>query len=321
LEITLANTSDTPQIVALLKLSLGEKLMPKSEAFWNWKHEQNPFGKSKILVAKENNEIIGVRAFMRWNWENKSHQIKAVRAVDTATHPSFQGKGIFTKLTMAAVDACKIEDVDMVFNTPNTSSMPGYLKMGWQNAGKIPLFFRPGSLFPRAYSQSSVNELIDIYKTQKSIPLLIENFHILVEGTNYQTAINFQYLNWRYNNCPVADYGAVIENDSFGFVFRLKKINKFIELRICESWVIPNQKEASKKMNVAIQDVIRKIRPLVVSSAGTPNFLTDTHKAPLFFGPFSMGPNTTIRALVLTNLTTFDKFNSWSPSLGSMELF
>ena len=208
MEITLANTSDIPQIVALLKISLGEKLMPKSEAYWNWKHEQNPFGKSKVFIAKENNEIIGVRAFMRWSWEHELHQIQAVRAVDTSTHPSFQGKGIFTKLTMAAVEACKKEGVDLVFNTPNTSSMPGYLKMGWQPAGKMPLYFRPGSIIPRRYSLSCINELIDLYATDKTISLLNENWELPVQGTTYQTPLTYQYLQWRYNNCPVAKYGA-----------------------------------------------------------------------------------------------------------------
>src|SRR5688572_13398222 len=96
-----AEATDIPEIISLLKLSLGESFLPKSEAYWHWKHVNNPFGKSPVLLAEESNAIIGVRAFMRWQWNDGKRTIEAVRAVDTATHPDFQGKGIFTKLTMS----------------------------------------------------------------------------------------------------------------------------------------------------------------------------------------------------------------------------
>jgi hypothetical protein len=62
--------------------------------------------------------------------------IRAVRAVDTATDPEYQGQGIFTRLTLAALDELRDEDVEMVFNTPNEKSLPGYLKMGWLVVGR-----------------------------------------------------------------------------------------------------------------------------------------------------------------------------------------
>ena len=59
---------DMPRMIELLRSSLGESLMPKSEAFFIWKHEQNPFGPSKILLAREEGLIIGLCAFMQWDW-------------------------------------------------------------------------------------------------------------------------------------------------------------------------------------------------------------------------------------------------------------
>ena len=65
------------------------------------------------------------------------------RAVDTATDPDFQGRGIFTRLTLEALDALPAEGVELVFNTPNARSLPGYLKMGWQEVGRLPAAVRP----------------------------------------------------------------------------------------------------------------------------------------------------------------------------------
>ncbi len=63
------------------------------------------------------------------------HAVRAVRAVDTATHPDHQGRGIFSTLTPTRSRRCGSR-ADLVFNTPNEKSLPGYLKMGWQIVGQ-----------------------------------------------------------------------------------------------------------------------------------------------------------------------------------------
>lgn len=137
-----ADPKDKSAIIDLLKKSLGESTIPKSEALWNWKHEQNPFGPSYILLAEENNMLVGLRAFMQWEWQWKGKIYKAIRAVDTATHPDYQGKGIFKKLTLQQIEICRQQGISFVFNTPNNQSKPGYLKMGWIEQGKLPLKFK-----------------------------------------------------------------------------------------------------------------------------------------------------------------------------------
>ena len=77
--IRLAKIEDTNAIVQLLKESLGEKLLKKSTSIWNFKHHQNPFGESLVLLAEENNQIIGVRAFMKWQWQDDGGEMAAAR--------------------------------------------------------------------------------------------------------------------------------------------------------------------------------------------------------------------------------------------------
>ena len=139
-------------MIELLKKSLGEGLIPKSEFLWNWKHEQNPFGASFVLLAEENGMLIGLRAFMQWQWKWKDTVYKAIRAVDTATHPEHQGKGIFKKLTLQQLELCKQQGIHFVFNTPNDQSRPGYLKMGWVQQGKMPLKFKVRNPIALAYA-------------------------------------------------------------------------------------------------------------------------------------------------------------------------
>ena len=101
-----------------------------------------------MWVATDGDKIVGLRAFMRWEFVRGGEVLHAVRAVDTATHPDYQGKGLFTAMTMHGLDVIKDDGIDFVFNTPNDKSRPGYLKMGWQEVGKLPVAIRVAG--PRA---------------------------------------------------------------------------------------------------------------------------------------------------------------------------
>ena len=57
---------------------------------------------------------------------------RCVRAVDTATHPDFQRRGIFRLLTRPGSKWRAEQGLDLIFNSPNEKSGAGYLTMGWQ---------------------------------------------------------------------------------------------------------------------------------------------------------------------------------------------
>ncbi len=133
---------DEPAVIALLVGALGEGPSGhRTPDFFRWKHLENPFGESLLLVAELDGEIVGLRAFLRWGFTLGDRSLRAVRAVDTATRQDQRGKGIFSTLTKAALAELRT-DTDLVFNTPNGSSRPGYLKMGWQEVGRVPVWMK-----------------------------------------------------------------------------------------------------------------------------------------------------------------------------------
>jgi GNAT superfamily N-acetyltransferase len=315
MEIVQATDQDIPEVVALMKMSLGESLIPKSTTFFTWKHIHNPFGKSFNYVAKEDGKIIGLRTFMQWAFEKDGKIIRAVRAVDTATHPDHQGKGIFRKLTMHALEACKAEGIHIVFNSPNNSSRPGYLKMGWKEVGRMPLHLGLGYLIPASYSEKNMKRAVELFDINAALSKWNNDETVPKVKGKWATAINKSYLKWRYADCPVADYGAIIEPGQFGMVFRMKRLKNFMELRVCEAW--SNDGQGQKALNKAFQKLKRTIRPAMVSCA--PNSLMKT--LPCTWGPFAKGPITTVRDVTLTDLSSFENFSLWEPSIGVMELF
>lgn len=318
MEIVRANIADLTEIVALLRISLGEKLMPKSEAFFSWKHFQNPFGESVVWLAKEGERLVGVRAFMNWQWENKEGVCTAVRAVDTATHPDFQGKGIFSKLTMKAVETCETENIGFVFNSPNKISIKGYLKLGWYTNGKMPIVVKP---ILRNLFKNNCNPEEDLYRAyavSAALSGLADSWKPNVVGAYYSTPLSKHYLAWRYRDCPVAKYGAIIQPGQFGIIFRFKKHDKWMECRITEVWL--EEETAKNQLYHSMNEMIKKSGVLLVTSAPTA-FKNGKFNLSGFFGPFAIGPEITLKPLAMNNLFNFNGFSRWTPSIGSMELF
>ena len=78
-----------------------------------------------MWVALAGSRVVGFRAFLRWELVGPDGRVRyAARAVDTATDPDFQGRGIFTRLTLEALDALPADGVELVFNTPNARASP-----------------------------------------------------------------------------------------------------------------------------------------------------------------------------------------------------
>ncbi|MEX0666269.1 MAG: GNAT family N-acetyltransferase [Acidimicrobiia bacterium] len=148
LTIRPSREADLPAVLALLEASMGWLPDDLHARFFTWKHAENPFGPSPAWVAVDEADgchIVGYRTFLRWEFARHGQRLRAVRAVDTATHPDYQGRGVFSRLTLAAIDDLRARGHAFVFNTPNERSLPGYLKMGWRTVGRLPVEMRPRS--------------------------------------------------------------------------------------------------------------------------------------------------------------------------------
>ena len=92
-----ATPADRPAILELLADSLGWDRDDAFADFFDWKHNRNPFGVSPAWVAVADDRIVGFRTFLRWEFEHPDGRLRhAVRAVDTATSPEYQGRATDT---------------------------------------------------------------------------------------------------------------------------------------------------------------------------------------------------------------------------------
>jgi GNAT superfamily N-acetyltransferase len=137
--------ANLPELLTLAQAALGSApATPMTPEFWRWKHLENPAGPSLGQVAWDGGAPVALRVLMRWSFVAPGGAtVAAVRAVDTATHPAYRRQGLFSRLTRQAVEQVTAHGVALIYNTPNSQSLPGYLKLGWQPVTRWPIYLCP----------------------------------------------------------------------------------------------------------------------------------------------------------------------------------
>jgi len=313
LDMRRVTDADMPAVLALLEASLGWVPDEQHAAFFDWKHRANPFGESPAWVAVDGDRIVGFRTFLRWEFERAGEVVRAVRAVDTATHPDYQGRGIFSKLTRHALDEMRSEGVGFVFNTPNDQSRPGYLKMGWQDVGRLPVHARPRSVgallrLARArvpadkWSQPSdagvaAAEALDDHD---AVAALLER---CAPPLGFATRRTSAFLAWRYGFAPLA-YRAMSTDDGM-VLFRLRRRGPAVEATIADLLVMDRR---------AAGPMLRR----VVRESGADYAIVLGERAPGFVPVPKQGPRLTWREVTEAAMPALA---DWSLVLGDVELF
>ena len=203
---------------------------------------------------------MGLRAFMRWEFVAGDRRFRAVRAVDTATHPDHQGKGIFSRLTLEALDALR-DQADFVFNTPNEKSLPGYLKMGWQVVGRVPIrirVLRPirFAIRARSWRSTASSARSPPVGAAPAAHLLDERIDGLLANSEPARGIatprDGSYLRWRYGAAPLLDYRALTTGDRGHVdglaIFRVRPRGTLAEATVSETIVRPGGRRAADRL-------------------------------------------------------------------------
>lgn len=322
LSIRRATDQDRSAIIDLCRASLGWERGDPNEEFFAWKHDRNPFGASPAWIAEASNGVIaGLRVFLRWKFTTTDGQrISAVRAVDTATHPDWRGRGIFTKLTMGAIEELADDGLDVVFNTPNDQSRPGYLKMGWQVVGRVPVAVRVRSIrsVPRLAGARAAAEMwsqdVDVASDARDLLADSAGLSRLLERVptvpRIHTPRDPEFLQWRYDFEPL-HYRVMPLGDSIDaglIIFRVRSRGTATELTICDVLApggAPVRRAIGHLLRTSGADyAIRTMGPGVVGSGFLP--------AP------NLGPVLTWREVTRSGIPAIDDL---AFVLGDIELF
>jgi GNAT superfamily N-acetyltransferase len=258
LELRSAQPGDEAAVLTLFAAALGWRRQDPNEEFFHWKHRENPFGDSPAWVALDEGRVVGYRTFLRWRFlDEQGRAVRAVRAVDTATDPAYQGRGIFRTLTLRGVAELTLAGEGLVFNTPNDQSRPGYLKMGWSVARRLPVGVLPSS--PRSVA-TMVSSRVPASLWSEATTAGLDAAEAFVDSavasallrhaprTGFRTDRTPEYLAWRTSFAPL-HYRLLLASPrdaaEGGLVFRLRRRGQALEAAVIEQ-LVPDWRTGAK---------------------------------------------------------------------------
>ena len=306
-------------IAELLSASMHQPDDDRTRGLFMWKHSANPFGESPAWVAEIDGEVVGYRAFMRWEFTDGATTYRAVRAVDTATHPDHQGKGIFRLLTLHGLEEVRADGVDFVFNTPNDQSRPGYLKMGWELVGRLPPRVRPRGLrsLPRIVrgrtpaghwgEPTDVGRRADeVFEHDAGTEALVVSARV----PGLQTRRSGAYMRWRYDADLLGYRVLTLGSDlaEGAACFRLRRRGDALEATIGDL-LVPGQDPATRR---------RLIRSVLAATRADYALVLDGSIQDRTVPLPGQGPTLVWRSV---NATQRPLLEDWHLTMGDIELF
>jgi GNAT superfamily N-acetyltransferase len=331
LAFRLATSDDVPGILRLIAASYGREDDLARLRFWRWKHEANPFGLSPCLIAEANGRLVGVRVFLRWTWRSGHLDVRAVRAVDTATHPDWRGRGIFSRLTTRLVEQMHREGIGFIYNTPNEKSMPGYLKMGWSQVGRIPLWVRPlrlSGLVRRSWTKTPPQPPTFGNTRSASHVLSDPRMPAFLSAASfgderYHTSRTLPYLRWRYADIPNMTYWARFEmaGDAGALVVARGRVRgRLREVTVSELLVTTSHRGIELGKAVLVDFMRATDADYVAACAASGTTERSVLLGSGFFPIPRLGPHFTARAL-RTDGPDPSRWDNWRCAIGDLEVF
>jgi GNAT superfamily N-acetyltransferase len=140
-------TSDLSEVEVLLHQAFPDA-HHLDHAYFRWSYIENPDGHALGFNAYHHGTLAAhyvtqpLRALVEGNEE------RGLLSFHTATHPDYQGQGLFTQLARRTFDEARSEGFDFVVGVANAASTPGFIrKLGFQLVA--PLDVRVGLGPPR----------------------------------------------------------------------------------------------------------------------------------------------------------------------------
>jgi GNAT superfamily N-acetyltransferase len=269
LEVRTYRADDAPRAIALLRAAFGDwpgrrvAAYDRPDAFFSWKHERNPHGRSHIVVAESEGRLAAMRAYMPWPlYLNGGDSLNAVQGVDIATDPAFRGRGLSSQMLKGAIEELR-ETKSFAFGLPNDMSRSQSLRSGWQLVGTLPVWVkvrRPLRVARRAGALKSQGRSLAVPSVEapRATDLLVDGDGLLelladsrAHGPRLATDADVSYLRWRYEPL-LGDYRAVSEHEGGRLaglaIFGMRQRGDLWEGSVCELFVRPGDTRTAKRL-------------------------------------------------------------------------
>lgn len=215
----------------LCSASLAHSNKKRTQDWFLWKYQENPQGETIMACASENEQITGCVAYGIQYFHYQGQVIKAAMAFENFVHPDFQRQGIFSKLiSLIEIELAK-QGVHFLMVYPNSNSLRGYVKKGWQLNDCLEYWIKGNSILSIALNLKDIRKPFESNPVNKELNGL-ENYHQEVKPILHASIKN-DYLEWRFKNHQNAEYH-FIQNSTFDVLFRTGKRGTITEAQVLD---------------------------------------------------------------------------------------
>ncbi len=318
--------SDEAAVLELLQAGFGSWPTDVQGAtpakFFAWKHAAGPLGRSLLLVAEADDQIVGFAAYMPWRFRADDRVISAMRGVDFVVHAGYRRRGVSMALRAAAEFS---SDVAFVWSNPNDVSRRSGLKWGQREIGGLAHFLRPSKALRRTLAEAcssasrraedrrvEAQSAADVLHEEARVQPVLDSLR--PPRDRLATAIDLDYLRWRYGG--LQDYHAIVHAGGRGamLIFRTRPHGRVLVAVVCELLHAPHDHRAARRLLAALADVTRA--PLISCS------FASRREAALCGFVIPSRYRAVVMAYPLQENLVPDptRPRSWAPSLGDLEL-
>jgi hypothetical protein len=267
-ELTIATRGDYASIEAASRgADPGDVLTPVTSELVTWFIDENPCGQGFVVIAREPGSPEVVGHFIFYPWALKLRRgAGGVEEAPVSVHvrlwvsSRLRRRGVFLSMTEFGVELLRRLGVGLAYTVPmNERSAPGFLKLGEQRSGYLPLWVRPvvpgwGAIAGGRRDRDLEVERRDAFD---------ESFDGAPDASMPEAASAWSprraaLLNWRYTARPDFDYEIRYIHRGgrpVGYlVTRRMPIKKLNSLVVCDFWAKPSEQAA---LRVGIDDALR----------------------------------------------------------------
>lgn len=219
---------DEHAILDLLNTAFARKWRRKwgSLEYWRWKYTKNPAGSPIIWLAERDGKIIGHYGIIPMTMKVGNSYVVGSFACDAATHPDYQGQGIFSSIVNRSCLDAGENGIPITYGFANTILGPTYRR--YEHTGHICLMKRMikvlewepvlarymGNNFLVRSAAAGLGRMLRARPRRRLTIETIDRFDERTDALWEQTCRNFNiivrrnrtYLNWRYADHPAKEY-------------------------------------------------------------------------------------------------------------------
>ncbi|KFI36451.1 hypothetical protein HX99_04240 [Peptococcaceae bacterium SCADC1_2_3] len=233
IEIKLVNHKEIiEELVDLFNIVLRHNQQKISLDFWKWRHLENPLNppETKVIVAVDQERIVGANLFILEELRFKEKNMLIAQSCDTMVDPGYRRKGLFIQIIDFACEYFIEQGCNLFYGFPNSMSLPGFLKKGWQKVLQVEYLLRvnnPSAVITKKLGNPALGKTLGffynkLYHRQPKIsekekqsftvelfdyfPEALKEIDTLYDTNSIEHVRSEIYFKWRFDRHPVFKY-------------------------------------------------------------------------------------------------------------------